>query len=301
MFDSNGGAMNAGFDLSLRRMGRLGRVRRCFFKDPEGHGAGGGGGAGGGSGEPSGGSPSGSADGFSPEQQEKVNSIVRKELEKERTKGDERLKTSQREQLEQINELRSQKDLSENALTALDKTKVELETALMTDREKAVAEATRVQEQHTNALAEANSATELWKGRFVTSGRDSAVLAAASKHGAVSAAQIMAIVAPLAEVVEEVDAKNAGTGRFIVRLPATIKDDKGVAQDKLLNPDDYIAWMKTQPEHENLFLSNKPGGTGFHPSQGGGPSGGAPLTGTAAIASGLGKGQAKQAAGGQVL
>lgn len=277
----------------------LQRVGRCFRQhegegDPSGGGGGGGDGGGGdgGSGGGGGGGDGGGSGGGGDQKfsQEQVNSMMKKEREK-LEKG---YRTKTQEHLVEINTLREDKDLTESQRKKFDERATTLQTELMTTQERAEAEKKAAEKKFGQELDASKLEGDAWKGRFETQMSRTAILASAGKFGVYNAEQLLGLVSPLSHVVPVLDEKGKDTGRFTTVVKAMVKsddeDDKGKLVEKTMTPDEYLEHMKGLKEHQNLFVANRPGGTGHRPGSGAG-GGGEKLSPTQKIAEGLRSGQ----------
>lgn len=272
----------------------LQRVGSCFRQhegegDEGGSGGGGGGGDGGnggggdGGGSGGGGSGSGGAQTFS---QDQVNAFMKKE----REKVEQKFKVKTQEQLAEINKLREDKDLTETQRQKLDERATTLSAELMTEKERAAADQKAAEKKFGLELDAAKQDGTAWKERFELQMSQTAILASAGKFGVYNAAQLLALVAPLTHVVPVLDSKGKETGAFttVVKamVPSDDEDDKGKLVEKTFIPDEYVEHLKGLKEHQNLFRTTRPGGTGHRPGSGG-SGGGEKLTPTEKIAKGL--------------
>jgi len=256
-----------------------------------GSGAGGtGGGDGSGDGGTGGGDGGASGGGSSSKtfDQSQVNAIVKREKEKMEAKYKEQIQ----KQLDDVNKLKNDKDLTEKQRAALDDRAKTLQAELLTEREKAEAEKRRADEKHKVELDGLSQERDTWKSRYETREKESAILAAASKHDAYSASQLVALVSPLIKVSPALDDKGNPTDSFETSITAKVKDGEELVEKKF-TVDGYIEHMKGQDEFANLFIVKRPGGTGHR--QGGVEVGGknmANMSSTDKIAAGLKDGQA---------
>ncbi len=285
------------FTLGSRFLQRVGRAFRQHEGEgdppPGGGGGGGDGGAGGsggggaGDGSGGGGSGGGGSQGFT---QEQVNAFMKKEREKIEAK----FVVKTREQLEEINKLREDKDLTESQRNKLDERATSLSAELMTEKERAAAETKAAEKKFGQELDAAKQNGTEWKERFELQMSQTAILASAGKFGVYNAEQLLALVTPHVHVVPVLDSKGKDTGAFTTVVKATVKsddeDDKGKLVEKTFTPDEYVEHLKGLKEHQNLFVTTRPGGTGHRPGSGG-SGGGEKLTPTQKIAKGLSEAQ----------
>jgi len=269
------------------------RFRQCEGDGGDGGDGGSGGGSGGGDGGgDGGGSGGGSGDGggertFS---QDDVDGIVKRRL----AKAEQAHQTKQRETLKQLEDLRAQKNLSEEHASKLDEQIQSIKSDLMTEKERAQAELDRVATEHKAKLDAAMSETEQWKSRHVKSQILSALHAAASKAKAYNNDQVVAILEASAthELVKDDDGNLTGEER--VTFTGKVKDgDKFVEKDGL-TAEEVVEGLKAQQEFANLFLADRKGGAGFRPGTSGGSGDTSGMTPTQMISEGLKNGQAAQ-------
>lgn len=277
-----------------RRLDRMGRRFRQY-DTPEGGGDGGGGGEGGGSGGGGGGAggdgggaggSGGGAGGGGSQQfsQDQVNSILKKEREK-LEKG---FRTKTQEQLVEINTLREDKDLTEAQRKKLDDRATTLQTELMSTQERAEAEKRAAEKKFGVELEASQKETVLWRGNFESEVATTAILLSAGKFGAHNPGQLLSLVAPLSQVIAVLDDKGRETGKYttVVKTAVQDEDDETRMVEKTMAVDEYLEYLKGQKEHQNLFDSKRPGGTGHRPGSAAG-GGGENLTPTEKIARGL--------------
>ena len=171
-----------------------------------GDGSGGGGGSGGGDGGGSDGGAGGSgggAGGSKTFSQEEVNTIVKREKDKQGAKHREALQA----QLDEVNKMKDARDLAEAQRKKFEDRAASLESDLMTKEEKATADKAKADKEHKTALDAVNTERDGWKTRYEKERTDVAILAAASKHKAYNPSQLLALVSPLTHVVQRVNEK----------------------------------------------------------------------------------------------
>lgn len=253
-----------------------------------GDGAGGGDGSGdGGDGDAGGASGGGGGAGKSFDQTQ-VNAIVKREKEKMEAKFKEKIQ----EQLNEVNELKKSKDLTEKQRKTLDERAASLQAELLTEREKAEAEKRRADEKHKTEMDGVSKERDTWQHRFENQTIETAILAAAAKHDAYNAKQVIGLVKDLVNVSPVLDDEGNPTDKFDTSITVKVKE-KDEMVEKKFTVDGYVEHMKGQDEYANLFVVKRPGGTGHR--QGGVDVGGksmSHLSSTDKIAAGLKDGQA---------
>lgn len=248
-----------------------------------GSGGGGDGGSGGGAGG-DGGAGGGAAggDGNRNFSQEDVNTIMKKEREKFQQK--------QRETLKQLEDIRAEKNLTDEHAKKLDDQIKSIRADLMTEKERAEAEKARLAEEHKRVLEMTTSELNAWRDRYTSSQILSALHGAASKHGAYNNEQVVAILRDSAKFAEVKDKDGNPSGEYRTEFKGKVKEgDKFVVKEGL-TADEVVAGLKAQTEFANLFLASRKGGTGYRPGSEG-AAGGSNLTPTQKIAEGLRQGQ----------
>ncbi len=245
------------------------RCRHRLIRDPGGHGDGDGDGdAGGDAG--AGGGGDGDKDDKAQFSQNQVNTM----LKKERTANE---KTNAGT-LKQLRELETAKGLSDNQRTDLATKIHELEQSNMTASEKAAADRKALEDKSATEIAAANSRADMNWGLFEDSTKRTAIVNAASKHGAFSTEQIEAVVLPKVQLVPIYggEENKVITGYHTVVPGVQVKDEAtGQVKDEDVSVEAFVEMMKGNPAHENLFLAKGKGGSGFRPGlkgSGGGDS-----------------------------
>jgi hypothetical protein len=251
-------------------------------------GGGDGGGAGGGGGD-GGGSGGGAGGGKTTFTQDEVNTIVKREKDKQAAKHREALQA----QLAEVNELKEAKDLTDAQRKKFEERAAQLEADLMTKEEKAAADKAKADKEHKTALDAVSTERDGWKSRYEKERKDTAIMAAASKHKAYNPSQLLALVSPLTHVVQRVDEKTKEPipGVFDTVVKTAIEED-GKLVEKELTVDKYVEHLKGREEFANLFVSERPGGTGYRPGTGDGGKAKSGMSPKEKISQGLKEGQA---------
>lgn len=276
----------------FRTFGTLPRV--LFFTkfglclDPDA-GQGGGGGAGAGQGDgSSGGQGAGQGQGGEGDgdgaQKGKVKLFTQAELDRVVAK---QRRDLQEKHLDEVNKLRKSQNLTDEQRADLEKRASELEDALLTEQEKAKKEIQRIQKEHEDMLNAMKERAEANWQLYADARLSAEITTAASKHKAFNPTQIDAIIRPLATIEEDKDEKLKPLGTFSIKVKAMVKDKEGKMEEKALTVDEYVAHMRESSEYFNLFVSDRPGGSGYRPGGKGGGANGSALSPTQKIAEGL--------------
>lgn len=171
--------------------------------------------------------------------------------------------------LDQLKTLKDSKGQSDEQRADLANRIREIEEGLMTEKDRSKAERDRLEKAHAAELQKEKNRGDVNWGRYVETRKRNEIAGAAMKHKAYRTEQLSAIVAPLAKVVAIKNSDGDETGEFKVMIPARVKKENSDEMiDKELSVDEHVAAMKENPDFANLFVSDKPGGTGFHPGSG---------------------------------
>lgn len=239
------------------------RARKCRFPDA--------GGDGGGDGD-AGGDDDGDGDDDKDDKpqfsQKQVNAMLKKERQSnEKTNAG---------TLKQLRELEKAKGLSDEQRTELASKIHEMEQSNMTASEKAIADRKALEDRSATEIAAANTRADTNWGLFEDSTKRTAIVNAASKHGAFSTEQIEAVVLPRVKLVPIYGGEeNKEIQGYRTVVPGVeVKDEAtGQVKEEDVSVEAFVEMMKGNPAHENLFLAKGKGGSGFRP--GSGASGGA--------------------------
>lgn len=188
---------------------------------------------------------------FTPDQQKKVDEIIKDRLKK--------TKVEQDKLVLQLDQLRKTKNLTDDEKVALQQRIDDMQSTLFTKEEIAAKEKKEIETRLTKEVEKVQSDAKIWRERFTTETINRALLDSAVEHKAVRPAQIVDLLANRTRLVERADAP----GTFIpqVKLNGKDKDGKPVTLD--LPVGEAIKQMKEMvEEYGNLFISDANGGIG---------------------------------------
>lgn len=208
-------------------------------------------------------------DAFSPKQQEKVNSLLAVERRKTEAKS--------KETETRLAKVLENKTLSDDERSRLEVTLEDLRTQHMTEKQKSARELEKAKTEYETSLDEAKKSAGHWQGMYTDSNINRALQDAAVANDAYQAAQIVTILKPYTEMVEDMDSEGKATGTGLVpRIAFPDKDnDSGEPITTSLTPADAVKRMKEIPDlYGNLFKSNSVGGIGGTNATDGSSSGG---------------------------
>lgn len=187
--------------------------------------------------------------------QEDVNSMIAKA----RSEDKERVKKL----ASQLEELREKSTLTEKEKNELTTQIEELRTQVMTKEELAAREKKKLEEQFKREKEDAENQAKTWRSRYESSTVARSLMDSAVQNDAFNPQQIVAMLQPMARVVELTDDDGKPKGEFQVRVKFFDKDDKGNQVVLDLTPSDVIKRMKDSPElYGNLFKAGVKTGLG---------------------------------------
>lgn len=165
--------------------------------------------------------------------------------------------------LEQLEQLKKIKTLSDEDRTNLQNQIDELNSALLTKEELAAKEKKKLEESLNSQVKIKEQEAQTWQNRFtdstiVRSITDSAVSAEAYRPN-----QIVALLRPQTRLVEEMDGEGKPTGNFTPRVKFLGRDKDGKPVTLDLTIDETLKQMKEMTdEYGNLFKSGATSGLG---------------------------------------
>jgi hypothetical protein len=203
---------------------------------------------------------------FTKEQQDHVNKLLA-----ENKRG---LQDQNKELVKQLEELRSNANLTQQQKDELDARITTLQQQHLTTEQQLQAELDKINKKYKSDTENLTGESKKWRGSYENLLIENAIMAGSSKHTAVSATQMMNQLGSRAKVVEEVDDTGKPTGKFVVKLPMKILDSKTKKMvDVELEMVEAIGKMKEDTENANLFLYDGKAGLGGSNGATGGSSG----------------------------
>lgn len=148
----------------------------------------------------------------------------------------------------------------------------QLRTEYMTKEQLAVDAHKRRENDLSSQVKTTTEERDSWKETFQKTLVQNEILKAASNQEteAWDKGQMLDFLQPKAKVIQALDADNKPIPKtFIVKIPMTVADDKGVSKVIELDPIDALKKMMEMPQHQNLFKSKVVGGLGGN-NEGGG-------------------------------
>lgn len=176
------------------------------------------------------------------------------------------LRDANQQMVQRLETLQQQENLTKQQRDDLQTEIDQLKAQSQTKEQQAQAEYTKLQTKYTKDLKEVTDKSTAWEGRYKSKTKSDDLLKAAIGHKAFNPNQIVQILLPQTDVVEEVK-QGQPTGNFIsqVKFTGLDKDQKPI--DLTLSPEDAVKAMTEMPEqYGNLFRNDANGGVGGMPA-----------------------------------
>lgn len=187
------------------------------------------------------------AEPFSPEQQEKVNSLIAE---------------SKRKFVADLEAMKAEKNTSEARKTELEKQIEALKNTYLTKEEQAKEAYDRTQAELKANLEGKSKEADTWRSRYTTTVTETELLQAAIKHEAFNPAVVARLLSSQTKMVEVIGDDGKPTGQFEIKVSMTkVKDGKTINLE--LTPTDAVKLMTEMPaEYGSLFKSTATSGRG---------------------------------------
>lgn len=194
--------------------------------------------------------------------QEQLNKILADDRRKHQTQV--------KETVTQLEELKKQKGLSEQAQQELEQRIDALNSSLLTEKEKATHEIKKKEAEFTTLLTGTQKEKEDWKRRYSEETTKNQILVAAGKHGALSEEQMLDYLLPKTRLTEVLSEDGKTILGYLPKIKFRVKDDTTGEEKELdLTIEDTVKRMKETPDRfGNLFKSGTTGGLGGTGSSG---------------------------------
>jgi hypothetical protein len=191
---------------------------------------------------------------FTDEQKEIISKIVQKRVS--------RTKTEAQEVIQQLEQLKRTKQMTDEERDKLQQRIDNLEKSVLTKEELAAKQRKEIESQHEQQLSTLQGDVNTWRNLYETSTIERSIVDAASSEEAFQPNQIVTLLRGQTKLVEEtVDGKS--TGRLVPRVTFLGRDSDGKSMEMDLAVNEAIKEMKKMPDqYGNLFKSGLTGGVG---------------------------------------
>jgi len=175
--------------------------------------------------------------------------------------------------MEEVESLKAKSSLTKQERDELDKRMQQLSTTMMTKEElhkKQVEDLEKSKKTEVETLAKDR---DTWQQRFSNHLVTSTIVTEAATNKAYNPAQLVHILSPQTQIIEELDGSGKPTGKLvpIVKFSDKDKDGKPVTLD--LPVPEAVKRMAKMPDFANLFKQDGAGGMGGTGNRGGGAGG----------------------------
>jgi len=188
--------------------------------------------------------------------QEQVNAIMKKEKEIYQKK--------QSEIMGQLNILKDSKNLTDKEKSDLENQINDLRKQTMTTEELSKEQISKLEKSHKSSMDKLSEEKDIWKQRFTDSTIEKAIIDAAIENNAFYPEQIVALLTPKTQLVEELDAEGKTTGNLIPKVNYETIDEKGKIIELVLHPKEAVKKMTEENKYANLFKSDRTSGFGVN-------------------------------------
>jgi len=161
----------------------------------------------------------------------------------------------------QLEELRNNANLTQQQKDELEARITTLSQQHLTKEQQIASETEKWKKKHEADTKALNEQATAWKSRFENQIATSHLLAAADKHKAAKASQLVMMLKNQVKVVGNVDDKGQPTGEFVAKITATKIDPKTKQPVTVDVPvEEFVGSMREDADFGNLFLvDGKPG------------------------------------------
>ncbi len=187
--------------------------------------------------------------------QEEVNRIM---AEQKQT-----LKATNEQLVTQLEELRTNVNLTQTQRDELDARIVALQQQHLTDAQKKEQEAAAAKKKYETEISTKDAEAKKWHGSYQKLVAVNAIKDAAATHKAANSKQLEMMLLNQVKVVEATDAEGKTTGEYIAKLTVTVIDPKTKQPTQIDLPVvEAVEVMKKDADYANLFVGDGKGGIG---------------------------------------
>lgn len=193
---------------------------------------------------------------------------VNKFLAEEKRKG----QVSTQKALSELEALKKRSNLNSEERKELDGRIEQLQNAILTKDELAKKEKDKVSTEHKTKIDEMTTDRDMWKGKYTGSTINRDITDASVDNNAFSPKQIVALLRPDTQLVEDLDAEGKPTGELVPKVTFKTKDDDDKPVTLTLTIPEAVKRMSEMDEYGNLFHTDGTGGIGSRSKPGKGGS-----------------------------
>lgn len=193
--------------------------------------------------------------------QEEVNRMLKKDREKHQQQT--------QKALDELEMLKKRSNLTDKERKSLDSRINQLQDELLTKEQLSAKEKDRMKADYEKQLKQALEERDDFKGRFTENLIKREIVDAAVEHDAFVPDQIVKMLRPDTQLIEELNEAGEPTGNLIPQITLADVDQDGKPFDAKLTPSQAVKRMKEMEEYQNLFKGDGIGGVGGN-NRGGG-------------------------------
>jgi vacuolar-type H+-ATPase subunit I/STV1 len=184
----------------------------------------------------------------------------------------ERLKEAQTRSLEEIDALSKKTSLTERERNDMDERLKTMRAQVQSDKTISEQERVKLTKKHQKELEGIAAEKQQWQSRYTELVVDNSLQSAAIEHKAYNPKQLISILRPQTELVEELDEDNKPTGRLQTRVNMDVPDEKDKTKmiKVKLSPSEAVKRMSADDSYMNLFNVEGTNGMGRRRAGGGG-------------------------------
>lgn len=201
-----------------------------------------------------------------PEAQAKLNLVLKKEREKQQAK----LKKQTEDNILQLQELKKNASLTQKEKSQLEERISELSRSIMTKDQLANEERTKLLKKYDEDIKTVTLERDKWQNLFRTTEIERSIVDAAAEAQAFNPGDIIALLKPHTDMVEEVDKVGTKTGRLIPKVKFPDVDTEGNQVTLDLTVPEVVKRMTEVERYGHLFKTTAKGGLGMDGSTQGG-------------------------------
>lgn len=183
---------------------------------------------------------------------------VNKLLAEDKRKHQERVNKT----VKDLETLKTSNNLTAKEKGDLQKRIEDLQSEVLTKEQLAAKEKEKLSKTYQKQIEEANRERDTWKNRFTHSTINQQLTSAAATNEAFDPEQIIALLRPSTDLIEEVGEDKNPTGNFMPKVKFDDQDETGKKVTLTLTPEEAVKRMKDIPRFANLFKSTASGGLG---------------------------------------
>ena len=189
-----------------------------------------------------------------PELQEKVNAIIAAEKRK--------FQAEAQKAVQEVKNLQTKVAMTTEERTELESRLENIQKTLQTKEEQARDKTVKLERQYQTQIAELTKERDSWKTKHIDAQITQSIIQAAVEHKAFNPEQMIAILRPQVQLVEDFDDTGKPTGKTVPKVDFTTYDEDNKPKQLTLTVQEAMKQMTTMDQYLNLFKGEGVGGFG---------------------------------------